>query len=82
VQANHAGAEMGVCEHTFQGVIRGQDVRATEKDRVKILESFRIGDVVRAVVVLFFPSLLPSFLPFCLFGWLVGVGEGKLMLCV
>ena len=50
--------EMGVCEHTFQGIIRGQDVRATEKDRVKILESFRVGDVVRAVVVLFFPFLL------------------------
>ena len=59
MQANHAGAEMGVCEHTFQGVIRGQDVRATEKDRVKILESFRIGDVVRAVVVLSSPSFLP-----------------------
>lgn len=30
---------------------RSQDVRATEKDRVKIFESFRPGDVVRAVVV-------------------------------
>ncbi|PUU81484.1 exosome component EXOSC1/CSL4-domain-containing protein [Tuber borchii] len=45
--AMQAGAEeMGVCEHTFQGIIRGQDVRATEKDRVKILESFRVGDVI------------------------------------
>ena len=68
MQASHAGAEMGVCEHTFQGVIRGQDVRATEKDRVKILESFRVGDVVRAVVVLFF---LPSFHPSFFFVWLV-----------
>ncbi|KAG0129123.1 hypothetical protein HOY82DRAFT_416762 [Tuber indicum] len=41
----------GVCEHTFQGIIRAQDVRATEKDRVKMLESFRVGDVVRAVVI-------------------------------
>lgn len=68
MQASGAGAggrEMGVCEHTFQGIIRGQDVRATEKDRVKILESFRVGDVVRAVVVLFFPF------PF-LFGWCGG----------
>ncbi|KAG0641551.1 hypothetical protein HOY80DRAFT_1008449 [Tuber brumale] len=45
------GGGEGVCEHTFQGVIRAQDVRATEKDRVKMLESFRVGDVVRAVVI-------------------------------
>jgi exosome complex component CSL4 len=37
----------------WQGLIRVQDVRATEKDRVKIFESFRPGDVVRAVVVSF-----------------------------
>lgn len=35
----------------FTGVIRSQDVRATEKDRVKIGDSFRGGDVVRGVVV-------------------------------
>lgn len=35
----------------FTGVIRIQDVRATEKDRVKIGESFRGGDVVRSQVV-------------------------------
>jgi exosome complex component CSL4 len=35
----------------WQGVIRVQDVRATEKDRVKIAESFRPGDIVRAEVV-------------------------------
>ncbi|KAF7307033.1 Exosome complex component csl4 [Mycena indigotica] len=35
----------------FTGVIRTQDVRATERDRVKIAESFRGGDVVRAVVI-------------------------------
>lgn len=74
--AGAGGREMGVCEHTFQGIIRGQDVRATEKDRVKILESFRVGDVVRAVVVLFFHSLF-------LFGWCgSGSGGGKLMLWV
>lgn len=28
-----------------------QDVRSTEKDRVKILESFKPGDVVRARVI-------------------------------
>ncbi|KAI1008067.1 hypothetical protein K3495_g178 [Podosphaera aphanis] len=35
----------------WQGVIRVQDVRATEKDKVKIFESFRPGDIVRAVVI-------------------------------
>ncbi len=40
-----------VLEAEWQGVIRVQDVRATEKDRVKVYESFRPGDVVRAEVV-------------------------------
>ncbi|PPQ89406.1 hypothetical protein CVT25_002224 [Psilocybe cyanescens] len=35
----------------FTGVIRSQDVRATEKDRVKIGDSFRGGDVVRTQVI-------------------------------
>lgn len=43
-----------VLEAEWQGVIRVQDVRATEKDRVKVYESFRPGDVVRAEVVSFF----------------------------
>ncbi len=33
------------------GVIRVQDVRATEKDKVKMGDCFRGGDVVRGVVV-------------------------------
>lgn len=40
-----------VLEAEWQGLIRTQDVRATEKDRVKIYESFRPGDIVRAEVV-------------------------------
>jgi exosome complex component CSL4 len=40
-----------VLDGDWQGLIRVQDVRATEKDRVKIVESFRPGDIVRAVVV-------------------------------
>ena len=57
-----------VGEGEWQGVVRVQDVRATEKDRVKIAESFRPGDVVRAVVVclFFFHSSFYSFL-FCVF---------------
>ncbi len=35
----------------FTGVIRVQDVRATEKDKVKIADCFRGGDVVRGLVV-------------------------------
>ncbi|CAG8950213.1 hypothetical protein HYFRA_00008451 [Hymenoscyphus fraxineus] len=35
----------------WQGLIRVQDVRATEKDKVKIFESFRPGDIVRAIVI-------------------------------
>jgi len=40
----------------FVGVVRTQDVRATEKDRVKIGDCFRGGDVVRGVVVRIFCS--------------------------
>ncbi|KAF7521749.1 hypothetical protein G7054_g12343 [Neopestalotiopsis clavispora] len=40
-----------VLEAEWQGVIRSQDVRATEKDKVKIYESFRPGDIVRAQVI-------------------------------
>jgi exosome complex component CSL4 len=35
----------------FTGMIRSQDVRATEKDRVKIGDCFRGGDVIRGLVV-------------------------------
>lgn len=40
-----------VLDAEWQGLIRAQDVRATEKDRVKIYESFRPGDIVRAQVI-------------------------------
>ncbi|KAJ3405515.1 Exosome complex component CSL4 [Chytridiales sp. JEL 0842] len=39
------------CTENFQGVIRVQDVRATEKDKVQIYKSFRPGDIVRAQVI-------------------------------
>lgn len=42
-----------VCQDEFQGLIRQQDIRATEKDKVTVAESFRPGDIVRAVVVSF-----------------------------
>ncbi|KAL3423265.1 3 -5 exoribonuclease csl4 [Phlyctema vagabunda] len=40
-----------VLDGEWQGLIRVQDVRATEKDKVKVFESFRPGDIVRAVVI-------------------------------
>ncbi|EWC48167.1 hypothetical protein DRE_02271 [Drechslerella stenobrocha 248] len=40
-----------VCGDDFQGVIRVQDVRQTEVDRVRIFTSFRPGDIVRAKVI-------------------------------
>ena len=40
-----------VLQTEWQGLIRTQDVRATEKDKVKIHESFKPGDIVRAQVV-------------------------------
>ncbi|KAJ8454475.1 hypothetical protein ONZ45_g19292 [Pleurotus djamor] len=44
----------------FTGVIRTQDVRATEKDRVKVSDCFRGGDVVKGLVVLRLWSKLDS----------------------
>ena len=38
-------------DNTFNGVIRKQDIRATEKDKVVVAESFSVGDVVRAEVI-------------------------------
>jgi exosome complex component CSL4 len=35
----------------LSALIRQQDIRATEVDKVKVTESFRVGDVVRAVVI-------------------------------
>lgn len=35
----------------FPGVVRSQDVRAVDKDKVKVWSCFRPGDVVRAEVV-------------------------------
>ena len=36
-----------VCRESFGGQIRREDVRATEKDKVLIPDSFRVGDIVR-----------------------------------
>lgn len=44
------GVPLAVGEE-FNGVIRTQDVRATEKDKVKISDCFRGGDVIKGIVV-------------------------------
>ncbi len=40
-----------VCGDEWQAVVRKEDVRATEKEKVVCEEGFRVGDVVRGVVV-------------------------------
>ncbi|KAL6703527.1 exosome 3'-_5 exonuclease subunit ski4 (Csl4) [Coniothyrium glycines] len=40
-----------VCREAFQGQIRREDIRATEKDKIKMEESFRVGDMVRGAVI-------------------------------
>jgi exosome complex component CSL4 len=40
-----------VLTEPFPGIIRQQDIRATEIDKVKVNESFRVGDIVRAVCI-------------------------------
>ena len=40
-----------VCGDDWQAVVRKDDVRATEKEKVVCAEGFRVGDVVRGVVV-------------------------------
>jgi exosome complex component CSL4 len=39
------------CRTSFTGLIRREDVRAYEKEKVDIHEAFRVGDVVRGEVV-------------------------------
>lgn len=41
----------GILNEPLPGLIRQQDIRATEIDKVKVTESFRVGDVVRATVI-------------------------------
>lgn len=49
-RANHAAGEdpSGL---DFNGIIRQQDVRLTETDKVRIADCFRVGDLVKAKVV-------------------------------
>lgn len=50
-KVNMMCVEGKVLAEPFHGVIRREDVRATEKDTVEIFDSFRPGDMVRARVI-------------------------------
>lgn len=39
------------CSTPLRALLRSQDVRATEKDKVKLGECFHVGDIIRAVVI-------------------------------
>ncbi|KAL8710003.1 MAG: hypothetical protein Q9220_005274 [cf. Caloplaca sp. 1 TL-2023] len=51
VMGQGAGEEGTVCADEIQGVVRREDVRATEKEKVVVGEGFRVGDLVRGVVI-------------------------------
>ncbi|KAJ3212710.1 Exosome complex component CSL4 [Clydaea vesicula] len=39
------------CSEAFQGIVRVQDIRATERDKVQVYKSFRPSDIIRARVI-------------------------------
>lgn len=43
--------ERGICADEWAGVLRKEDIRGMERDKVKVQEAFRIGDLVRGEVV-------------------------------
>lgn len=45
---NAMATELG---ESFKGIIRSQDIRLTERDKVKVIESFKPGDIVRAIII-------------------------------
>lgn len=48
------GVEGKSLKETFRGMIRREDIRATEQDKVEVYKSFRPGDIILARVVSFF----------------------------
>ena len=72
--AREDGEGEDVCGDEWQAVVRKEDVRATEKEKVVCGEGFRVGDVVRGVVVcgLSSPSLSLSLSLSLFYGWGIG----------
>ena len=58
----------------FTGVIRVQDIRATEKDKVRMGDCFRGGDVVKGLVV-----RTNTHRPWCNLhcGWQISLGDAR-----
>lgn len=50
-QATMLGAQNLDVGETFKGIIRSQDVRSTDRDKVKIINCFKPGDIVKAQVL-------------------------------
>ncbi|OBA24322.1 hypothetical protein METBIDRAFT_36560 [Metschnikowia bicuspidata var. bicuspidata NRRL YB-4993] len=50
-QSFMSGAQPLDIGEAFKAVIRSQDVRSTDRDKVKIIDCFRPGDLVKAVVL-------------------------------
>lgn len=71
------GGGEDVCGDEWQAVVRKEDVRATEKEKVVCAEGFRVGDVVRGVVVC---GTLPSINAFSLL-FTGDVGLGLSVVC-
>lgn len=46
-----SGAQPMDIGEAYRGIIRTQDVRSTERDKVKMIDCFRPGDLVKAVVL-------------------------------
>lgn len=50
-QAEEEIEERGICADEWAGVVRREDIRGMERDKVKVQEAYRIGDLVRGEVV-------------------------------
>lgn len=50
-QSSQLNAQASDLGETFKGIIRVQDVRSTDRDKVQIIDSFRPGDIVRAQIL-------------------------------
>ncbi|ODV67011.1 5 exonuclease subunit ski4 [Hyphopichia burtonii NRRL Y-1933] len=50
-QSTLLNAQSSDLGETFKGIIRLNDIRSTERDKLKIIECFKPGDIVRAEVI-------------------------------
>ncbi|ABN67468.1 exosome 3'-_5 exonuclease subunit ski4 (Csl4) [Scheffersomyces stipitis CBS 6054] len=50
-QATALGAQSNDIGENFKGIIRSQDIRSTDRDKVKVIDSYKPGDIVRALII-------------------------------